>query len=260
MLYEGNAVIFPLKRLLACAAGLFFALSVTGPASPQPAPPTGFFYGVGLIIPHNLYAGKKSRILPIPMIGYLDQRLQVFGPNISYAVVRDGGFSARLNLNGRFDGFDAKDSDAFIGMDKRSSSVDAGIGLGYEYKDWRVNFSASTDILDKSNGSEMTIELGREFATRQFTFSPSVGVSWQNANLVDYYFGVKTTEASPDRAAYVGTGSVNYHLGLAGSKPMFGGALRANLGVSLYGGAITRSPLVDRNTGYDLFLTYTRFF
>lgn len=227
---------------------------------PRGGPPTGFFYGVGLIIPHNLYGGKKNRILPIPMIGYLGERLKIFGPNISYAFLQDGGLSLNVILKGRFDGFDANDSELFVDMEKRSSSADAGLGLGYEFQNWRVDLSASRDILGKSNGSEIDFELGKQFAAGQLSITPSIGITWQDAKLVDYYYGVRAPEAIAGRALYTGTAATNYRVGLAISKPLFGGSIRANIGYHFYHKAITNSPLVDKNSDANLFLSYTHFF
>ena len=44
--------------------------------------------------------------------------------------------------------------------------------------------------------------------------TPSLGVEWQNARLVDYYYGVRDSETGTDRPAYAGRDTVNVSAGL----------------------------------------------
>jgi len=116
--------------------------------------PYGFIYGFGLSISQEIYKGYDKRIIPLPIIGYRGEDLQVFGPFISYDVADFNNLSFAIKLAPRFAGFDENDSAVFQGMDKRKFSMDAGIAVDYKFNNTRISSSLVADILGNYNGYE----------------------------------------------------------------------------------------------------------
>ncbi|BAP56845.1 outer membrane protein V [Thioploca ingrica] len=109
--------------------------------------------------------------------------------------------------------FDPKDNHYFQGMEKRNLSLDGGINTQLRQGMMEFNLAVATDLLDKSNGEEISISLGNTYilANWMSTLTPSLGIKWQSADLVNYYYGIKPNEARANRPIYIGKSSLNYY-------------------------------------------------
>ena len=115
----------------------------------------GFLYGAGLIVSEEPYRGYGTRVIPIPVLGYVGERLRVLGPFVSYDVLQAESSRVSLRAAPRFQGFEESDSDFFEGMEDRDSSIDAGLGFNYEQEDWKFEAAAMFDTLGKSDGYQL---------------------------------------------------------------------------------------------------------
>jgi MipA family protein len=221
----------------------------------------GFLYGLGVGVNQEIYRGYKKRVIPIPVLGYKGDRLTIFGPFITYDLIKYGNFTVTGQVVPRFAGFDASDSHYFSGMAKRKNSIDSGIGVSLRQDNLLFEVSTLFDVLSHSNGFSATtaISYGQLFGAVRF--EPKFSVSYQDSKLVDYYFGVRDNEATASRVAYRGTGSINYAASLAMSTPLFfKGMSRLGVKHTWYGSGIRNSPLTDRETGFSLFASWSRMF
>lgn len=119
-----------------------------------------------------------------------------------------------------------------------------------------VGFRASvlTDTLGRSNGQEVSflavsgVPLGR-----RGVILVGIGPRWLSQNRVDYYFGVRESEATPERPAYTPEATWNLDINVTAiinvsSKWSFLALLnREGLGSS-----IKNSPIVERSSAYAL--------
>ena len=224
--------------------------------------PQGWFWGFGAGYTESIYEGKGNEFIPIPAIGYIGESLEFYGPFGSYKFVNDGPFSARARLAVRFDGYEAEDSASLSGMDDRDRTIDGGLVFGYQPKDVaRFELSYMHDVLSKHKGSETSFQISRQFNRGPFFFVPEVSVHYLSANLIDYYYGVKESEATANRAAYSAKSGLSYRADLNFSTPiLFGGFTRIDLGYIWYANEISDSPIVDETEGYNIRFAWTRFF
>lgn len=224
--------------------------------------PQGWFWGFGAGYTESIYEGKGNEFIPIPAIGYIGEAFEFYGPFASYKFLSEGPFSARARLAVRFDGYDAGDSSSLGGMDDRDRTIDGGLVVGYQPKDVaRFELSYMHDVLSKHKGAETSFQISRQFNRGPFFFVPEVSAHYLNANLIDYYYGVKEAEATADRAAYKGRSGLSYRADLNFSTPiLFGGFTRLDLGYIWYANEISDSPIVDETEGYNIRFAYTRFF
>jgi len=237
------------------------AIAQTNNSQRQQLEPRGFLYGIGVISNQEVYQGFGQRTVPIPMIGYRGERLTVFGPFVSYDVVQQDGWRLSARLAPRFAGTEESDSDVFLGMAERKNSLDVGIGVQRDWQQWRFESSLMHDVLGNSNGYEVRNRVSYVYALNGFFIEPQVGLDYADSALTDYYYGVREDEATITRPAYQAESVWNYSVGLAVMTPRyFGGMTRLSIEHRWFGDSIDDSPLTDRNTGVQVFLSYSRFF
>ncbi|MGO2012417.1 MAG: MipA/OmpV family protein [Pseudoalteromonas sp.] len=259
-----------MKYFLACLLNLTALISVSAFANTgedergeirKRIEPKGLLYGFGLGINQELYKGYDRRVIPLPIIGYRGERFSALGPFISYDLIQKEGFKLAIQAAPRFQGFDSNDSDIFEGMDERKFSFDGGFGLTYQKSNWKVNLSSMFDILNRSDGYEIKSSIGRAFKQGPIFIEPTIGVSYLDANHVNYYYGVGAHEVGDFRPAYEADSAINTKIGLSIGTPIFlGGFTRLNLDYTMHGSSISDSPLVDSDTSFSLSLIYSRFF
>ena len=223
-------------------------------------PPQGFTYGIGLALKSEIYKGYDQRFIPLPVIGYQGENLSIFGPFISYKFYQSGDWKLSGLISPRFEGFDESDSPYFKGMEEREFSMDAGLGLDYKPNSWHFSSKIRADMLSRSNGYEADFNLAKSYRFGPILLSPSMGLTYLDKNNVDYYYGVRRTEATAERAYYEGDSALNKNLGVSISMPIWGGFVRSSVNNTWYDTAITDSPLTDQKTSLSILLTYSSFF
>src|SRR5690606_28156234 len=120
-------------------------------------------YGVGIGVNQEIYRGYSSRTIPLPILGYHGEKLSVYGPFISYKLLKLGNVSFSAQLAPRFAGFDESDSTVFTGMAKRKDSVDGGIGVQLRQQAWLLEADTMFDLLGNSNGRESKLTVGYSY-------------------------------------------------------------------------------------------------
>ena len=247
-------------------AGLTFFLVIAAhgderDAVRQQLEPFGFVYGFGLGVNKEIYRGYDRRVIPLPIIGYRNERLTIYGPFVSYEAVKISAVDVFLQIAPRFQGFDESDSSAFSGMKERKSSMDAGVGAKYERGVWNTKFSYLRDILDRSDGAELSVTLGRAFQKGPIFYEPSISISHLNDEHVNYYYGVGEDESNASRPNYKAGSAFNTSLGFAVSTPLFfGGFTQLAIDYTSFDDAITNSPIVEDKSNVGLRLLFSKYF
>lgn len=226
----------------------------------RPGFPQGFIYGAGVAFNQQIYKGFDQRTIAIPLVGYVGEKFNVFGPFINYSMIRNDEWNIDLNLSPRFNGYDEEDSDFFSGMKERKDSLDAGFTFKYNPNTWSYQFKALTDVLSKSSGSEYEFNVAKKFKSKALTIEPSVSINRLNHNLVDYYYGVTADEATELRPYYEGLSTTNKSLNLSLSHPIPIGLVRLDLSNTWYGSGIANSSLVDDDKALSARLFFIGFF
>jgi len=223
--------------------------------------PEGFLYGIGLAVKSEIYKDYDQRVTLLPILGYRGEKLSIFGPFVSYAMLQSGDVAFSIQAKPRFEGYDESDSDVFDGMDERKSSLDLGFGIEYARDDWKLKLSSLHDVLGRSNGSELSAGLSKVFRSGSFFIEPGIGLSYLDSRYVDYYYGVKNSEVTSFRPSYEGDDAINKNLGITVTTPaFFDGLTRFGFEHTWYDPDISDSPLTDEDTSLSFFFSYSRFF
>ncbi|GHG60654.1 structural protein MipA [Alishewanella longhuensis] len=240
---------------LMCSSAALFS-----PLAKAQQPPQGYLYGVGVGVNQEIYRGYKRRTIPLPLIGYRGEKLSVYGPFVSYQLLQHNNLTLNAKLAPRFAGFDDSDSDVFIGMAKRKNSLDGGLGVQFRQQNWVIEADTLVDLLGNSKGQESKLSVGYGWRFGPVQLEPKVGISYSDSKLVDYYYGVRQSEASANRMAYRAGSAFNYNAGFSLSNPLFGGMTRLGVEHHWYDNSISDSPLTDRDRGFSAFISWSTFF
>ncbi|MCE8003979.1 MipA/OmpV family protein [Billgrantia ethanolica] len=251
------------------AAAVLLAVGLGAPAAAMAQaladtePSTTWALGLGVMSAQEPYAGVGRDNTALPLLQFENQYVNLFGPRIEFKLPRlDIGHSQQLNFGivGQYDGSGYEEGDAPIlnAMENRRGGFWAGGAV--QWSSSFVDLSAEwlADVSGNSNGQIASLGLERTWRFgNHVLFNPHVGASWQDEKTVDYYFGVRESEARLDRPAYVGEAGVNIEAGVRGvymfdrhHSVLVGG------GVTSLADEIKNSPLVDRSTVNSVYLGY----
>jgi outer membrane protein len=189
---------------------LFFAHPTAAQAPPGLGPPAQagprWSLGLGVISSPKPYRGAEATLMPIPLLELSYGRFYVQGIRLGYKLVDGDALDLDVRARYRFAGYSPDDSPYLAGMAERQGSVDGGLALEWRRGRFAVTGSAFADLLGRSSGAEVGVDASwtQPFAGRKLLLTPSLGIEWQGAGLVDYYYGVRPNEAAPGRPAYEG--------------------------------------------------------
>lgn len=242
-----------IARICICATAVVLAATAwcrgAEPGGEDRDEPT-MYLGAGALVTTKPYVGVDPRIYPVPLFAYEGKRLYLRGVVGGYRLLMDGGWSIGPVVQPRFEGYDQDDSSALDGMRDRDWSVDAGLGVSWLTKVGLFDLSGVTDILDRHRGQEVELTYTIMFQYAGFDLIPSAGMRWKSGNLVDYYYGVRPSEARPGRPAFEGDAALDPFLRLAVRRKLSERwSLLAAAQYEWLDEEITDSPIVD--AGYD---------
>ncbi len=207
--------------------------------------------GAGLFNGERILGNTRRRTVPLPvlLLTYQDRVYWSIGGGgvwIYHSAGRTLNIGAGVKLH---PGYQPEDEPDLADMAKRRTSIDGLVNALWKTPLGDVGLRYYHDIADVSNGDSVTFRVSRNFRFDQaFRLTPSIGIEWLGARYVDYYYGVRPSEALQTRPAYAGRDTVNIGGGIAGlfrvspSWSLLGGLYGTRLG-----GGVTDSPIVSRN-------------
>jgi MipA family protein len=149
------------------------------------------------------YRDQDDRAFVVPVIAYEGERFSYFLDTAAFRLLAGelGNTEWRTRTLARARLFDQPDARA--GLDKRKSTLDAGLELAAQGPWGSLSLEALTDTLGHHDGYEASLTYAYEFAiTEKLALTPSMGATYYDEHLADYYFGVRAHEARPGRRVY----------------------------------------------------------
>lgn len=157
---------------------------------------------VGGAIGYSQYVYKDydNLVLPIPMVSYESDNFYVRGISAGYYVLKSQQHTLALDITYSPRQFDPDDTDnrQMKFLNRRHSTVMAGVRYRFSSEMGQVNAAVHMDALDESDGGiTADVNYGYPFKWNQaLTLTPSAGVEWQNDKFNNYYYGVSQREAA----------------------------------------------------------------
>ncbi|MGE5625851.1 MAG: MipA/OmpV family protein [Bacillota bacterium] len=220
---------------------------------------SGWIVGGGVAATDPGYVGYNRQYTPIPLIFYHNGRFFFAGINVGYMLFNGDHYRFSLLAEPTFNRLKASDSPELTGIQSRQWSIAGGVNLEL-FGDWgRLRTSLEHDLLDRNNGT--SVNLGYQYSFDVgggWSLTPGFGLRWQNANLVNYYYGVSPAEAIPGRPAYSPSSATNPYVSLGLSTSLNEHwQFRSFLQYMRFGSAIHDSPIVDRSGSPAIFIGFT---
>ena len=232
------------------------------PAASRPSTHPRNSLGLGIVSAPTPYRGAENRLLPIPLVELYYKRLYVQGILAGFRVLGGDDLHLDLRLRWSFLELDPDDSPFLEGMSPRDPTALGGLALEWNHRKLQVSGTLLADLLGNSNGlgGSLLASWREPVMNGRLMLIASLGVAYQDAKTIDYYFGVTPDEATEERPAYRGTAAWNPTLRF---NAFFRITPRLNLVAHLAGQSldneIRNSPIVDDSWGYEavLGLTYS---
>ena len=208
--------------------------------------------GLALRASTSPYLGAGTRYDVLPLYLYEGKRLFLHANRAGVKLFNDGDRSAgqrfEIFIEQRFEGFPAENLPASLaGMASRDSGVDLGLALRLRQGWGTLRAELVHDVGGASGGYEARLGYGYEWRSGPWSVRPDVSVSWRDAKLNNYYYGVQANEARAGRAAYAPGSGTQAQLGLYGSYDVSERwRLLAGVSATLLGASVKSSPIVEK--------------
>lgn len=210
-----------------------------------------FIAGAGVVVTSKPYDGFDGDEQVIPLIFYEEKGFFIRGKTVGYNLFEQENIRLAAIAEWRFDGYEDDDSSTFDGMDDRDMTIDAGVLLSYDDGWGKTSVSFVNDILGKHDGQEVQFTYSKPFVEaekRRWSITPYAGLEWQSDNLADYYYGVRSSEATGTRPEYMTSSAWNILTGIR-TQYWFNEqwSVMANVTCKFYDDDITDSPIVNKH-------------
>lgn len=213
--------------------------------------------GIGVIATDKPYRNFKTESTGLPLISYENKWISASVPTFDVKLFNGETLSLRLRTRYAGDGYEADDSPFLAGMKERKSSLWAGGAVIWKTNVANFTGELSADAMGKSKGTRARLQVDRRLAVGRFGFTPRLAAEWVDDKYVDYYFGVRQSEATATRAFYEGKSTVIIHTGLRMDyTPALHHVVFLDLGFSRFGSQVKDSPLVDKPNRTSIGLGY----
>ncbi len=212
--------------------------------------------GLGVQTENSPYRGAGRDNSVLPLILYENRYIHFFGTTLDVKSPKYGGVGFTLRAKYDDPGYKASDSSFLQGMDKRKGGLWWGATATWD----NPFVKTSLEWLTAGNTRGTTVKLGIEHAFvvgDRFKLTPHASSIWMNDKYVNNYFGVKESEATPDRPSYIGKATSNIEIGLRTDYVLTPNQLVVfDLSEILRGSNIKDSPIVDSSSSLRVTVSY----
>ena len=215
--------------------------------------------GVGASLKKSPYKGIGNDNSYLPIVSYESKWVRLFGNTLDAKLpsLGDFDFSVRTKVS-LGEGFKASKSPYLSGMESRNGSIYLGAA-----STWRAGFANLSldylkDVSGHSKGGQLSFGIERSFTfDGAYQVTPHASVTNLDSKYVDYYYGVKASEATSARPRYLGKSTTETQFGVRFAY-LVTPQQRLILDVSdeHWGQGISRSPIVDKSSSPAFRLAY----
>ena len=208
--------------------------------------------GAAVRVTTSPYLAGGTRYELLPLYLYEGKRLFLHANRAGVKLFNDGdetqGQRFDLFVEQRFEGFPAENLPVSLtGMASRDSGIDLGLAYRLRQSWGTLRAELVRDVGSASRGYEARLGYSYELRSGPWSLRPDVSVSWRDAKLNNYYYGVRANEAIVGRAAYAPGSGTQTQLGLFGSYDVSKRwRLLAGVSATMLGASVKNSPIVEK--------------
>jgi len=153
--------------------------------------------GAGAGVINSPYKQYDRDVYPVPVVTYEGDNFWFRGLGGGYYLWNDT--ADKLSIMAYYDPTHFKpgdsDSNALRQLDKRRSSLMAGLSYVHNTQYGFLRTALAADTLDNSNGFIWDLAWLYRYTNGALTLTPGIGVQYSSENYNDYYYGVSKREA-----------------------------------------------------------------
>ncbi len=216
--------------------------------------------GAGALSKRSIYKTEdkydENPLIPLN-VKYGDFYLSLMETEVGYTFYNEDGL--RLSLIGKAHlGYDSSDLESeYRAMDDRDMDFHLGLKSVYSHKNYELISFITGDVSGKSDGKIAGVQGRAHYQVIQgkLVFSPSIGATYADSGYIDYFYGVKGSEAIEGNInngeEYRGAGSMIYSFNSALTY-IYDESLSFSLlgGANLYDSKVENAPIVDKRYEY----------
>jgi outer membrane protein len=154
-----------------------------------------FTLGAGVGIVEHPYKQYDADVYPVPVISYESDNFWFHGLGGGYYLWNDT--NDKLSITAYWSPMYFKpgdsDSEQMRRLDKRKSTVMAGLSYVHNTPYGFLRTTIAGDTLDNSNGINWDLAWLYRYTNGNLTLTPGIGVEWNSDNQNEYYYGVSGT-------------------------------------------------------------------
>lgn len=241
-----------------CVATFWSSAASAQSSQPDNGTESQWSLGLGAASTQKAYRDIDRDNTPIPLLNYENKWVSLSVPKLDVKLY--SGQSLSFRLRARYagsEGYESSDSPYLAGMDQRKGSFWAGGAAIWNNDIANISAELLGDASGNSKGSRFKLQADRRFGVGSFGFTPRLGFEWYDRKFVDYYYGVKASEARVGRSAYQGDSSNGVQAGLRiDYSPASQHTVFLDFSVTQFGGAIKDSPLVEKSSQSTMSIGY----
>ncbi len=205
------------------------------------------FGGVGLMS-SSYYKGVEGvRVLAVPSLTYIGDRVQVFGPRVQAGILKTDRFSLTGSSAFIMSAYKKEDSYLFTELAEKESRVFAGLTA-----EWRV-FNARLSVGREGNGRDVVDKLGisQQYSVKEFNVSPSLKVKKLNSAYAQDGFSMNKDYIPQD--AYIYSPGLTVSSFLTDKWTFF-----LSVNIDILCDSLRESPLVEKRYAYSGIVSISR--
>ena len=213
--------------------------------------------GLGPYIQSQPYYGVDDIVVPSPVIFFDNGIFYVRWSRAGLYFLGEKGdkisWGFSLTAQPRPFGYKPSDSSTLTGMEERKSTFEGGLAFSASYeKEKYIEIMLLTDLFERHDAWLLKTEIGDTYKFGKASFYPSLIIMYQSQQFLDYYYGVKTSEATPTRKAYSASSGFEVGIQTYISYPLTDNfSLLTNLRYDRISSSAYDSPIVKDNYIYS---------
>ncbi len=199
-----------MKKLITLSTALALPLIILNPSNTHAEGMFAGEFGIGIEIKNDAQSYKDfdNDVYVSLYPQYRGEKLNINSNSISYSLFETDQYNFEILAKSLYYGYEAKDSTILKGMADRDQSIEFGGRASIKTAYGLFSLHALTDVLGNHKGQEVELRFGQPFYTEQWIGKKEVvlgfvgGLRWQSKKMVNYYYSVKSNEATGARSEY----------------------------------------------------------
>jgi outer membrane protein len=210
------------------------------------AEPNSAGLGFAPRVERSPYAGGGTRFDLMPLYIYDGKHLFMDVNRVGVKLLDDPTQRLDVLLERRLEGFPiTKVPASLTGMAMRDSSLDMGVSYSIRQPWGQLKAEVLSDVNSTHQGTEARLGYSKDWRSGAWTWRPSVSVAWRSAQLNNYYYGVRASEATTTRAAYEAGAGFEARVGLQTTYELSQHwSLLSGVSATLLSSNVSNSPIV----------------